>query len=414
MTNSLKIDLPGLQLKNPIMPASGCFGFGREFSNLYDLSKLGAIMIKSTTLEPRFGNPTPRVAETNAGMLNAIGLQNPGLHKVMAEELPWLDTFDVPIIANVAGTAMEDYVETTKEISKAPNVHALELNISCPNVKCGGIQFGTDPETAKELTKAVKNVSEVPVYVKLSPNVSDIVSIAKAVESGGADGLTMINTLVGMRIDLKTAKPVLANKTGGLSGPAIKPVAIRMIHDVSQNVSIPIIGMGGISTAEDVLEFFLAGASAVAVGTANSGTFTCTVPFNTGEEKYVMQTAVHDLTLWTQTGTPPRSMPRFNVNPGTTPSYVLDANGNVTGGLRTPAVDTPVATFSGLAPAGAPGFCILFGQTTPFTAQKLTSLYPSHRDFARDWDRSVRRDLQAGYLLPRDAAALQDVVNALG
>ena len=269
MTNSLKIDLPGLQLKNPIMPASGCFGFGREFSNLYDLSKLGAIMIKSTTLEPRFGNPTPRVAETNAGMLNAIGLQNPGLRKVMKEELPWLASFDVPIIANVAGTAMEDYVETAKEISQAPNVHALELNISCPNVKCGGIQFGTDPETAKELTKAVKNVSEVPVYVKLSPNVSDIVSIAKAVEDGGADGLTMINTLVGMRIDLKTAKPVLANKTGGLSGPAIKPVAIRMIHDVSQNVSIPIIGMGGISTAEDVLEFFFAGASAVAVGTAN-------------------------------------------------------------------------------------------------------------------------------------------------
>ncbi len=269
MTSSLTIDLPGLQLKNPIMPASGCFGFGREFSNLYDLSKLGAIMIKSTTLEPRFGNPTPRVAETNAGMLNAIGLQNPGLHKVMSEELPWLDAYDVPIIANVAGTAMEDYVETAKEISKASNVHAIELNISCPNVKCGGIQFGTDPETAKELTKAVKNVSEVPVYVKLSPNVSDIVSIAKAVEDGGADGLTMINTLVGMRIDLKTARPVLANKTGGLSGPAIKPVAIRMIHDVSQHVSIPIIGMGGISTAEDVIEFFYAGASAVAVGTAN-------------------------------------------------------------------------------------------------------------------------------------------------
>lgn len=269
MTSPLTIELPGLKLKNPIMPASGCFGFGREFANLYDLSKLGAIMIKSTTLEPRFGNPTPRIAETNAGMLNAIGLQNPGLQKVMDEELPWLQSFDVPIIANVAGTAMEDYVETAKEISQAPNVHALELNISCPNVKCGGIQFGTDPETAKELTKAVKGVSDVPVYVKLSPNVSDIVSIAKAVEDGGADGLTMINTLVGMRIDLKTAKPVLANKTGGLSGPAIKPVAIRMIHDVSQNVSIPIIGMGGISTAEDVVEFFLAGASAVAVGTAN-------------------------------------------------------------------------------------------------------------------------------------------------
>lgn len=269
MNNPLSMQLPGLDLKNPIMPASGCFGFGKEFSQFYDLGKLGAVIIKSTTLEPRFGNPTPRVAETTAGMLNAIGLQNPGLDKVMSEELPWLERFDVPIIANVAGTMMEDYVETAKQISKAPNVHALELNISCPNVKCGGIQFGTDPVVAKELTKAVKDVSSVPVYVKLSPNVSDIVSIAKAVEEGGADGLTMINTLIGMRIDLKTARPVLANRTGGLSGPAVKPVAIRMIHDVSSQVSIPIIGMGGVETAEDVVEFLYAGASAVAVGTAN-------------------------------------------------------------------------------------------------------------------------------------------------
>ena len=269
MNNQLNMQLPGLELKNPIMPASGCFGFGREFSQFFDLSQLGAVIIKSTTLEPRFGDPTPRVAETNAGMLNAIGLQNPGLEKVMTEELPWLEKFDVPIIANVAGTMMEDYVETAKQISMAPNVHALELNISCPNVKCGGIQFGTDPEIAKVLTKAVKEVSSVPVYVKLSPNVSDIVSIAKAVEEGGADGLTMINTLVGMRIDLKTARPILANRTGGLSGPAIKPVAIRMIHDVSSQVSIPIIGMGGIETAEDVIEFLYAGASAVAIGTAN-------------------------------------------------------------------------------------------------------------------------------------------------
>ena len=269
MNHSLSIQLPGLSLKNPVMPASGCFGFGREFSQFYNLNKLGAVVIKSTTLEPRFGNPTPRVAETNAGMLNAIGLQNPGLEKVMNEELRWLEQFDVPIIANVAGTMTEDYVETAKQISSAPNVRALELNISCPNVKCGGIQFGTDPEVAKALTKAVKEVSSVPVYVKLSPNVSDIVSIAKAVEEGGADGLTMINTLVGMRIDLKTAKPILANRTGGLSGPAIKPIAIRMIHDVSSQVSIPIISMGGIETAEDVIEFLYAGASAVAVGTAN-------------------------------------------------------------------------------------------------------------------------------------------------
>ena len=269
MNHPLRIQLPGLSLKNPIMPASGCFGFGKEFSQFYNLNKLGAVIIKSTTLEPRFGNPTPRVAETNAGMLNAIGLQNPGLERVMNEELRWLEQFDVPIIANVAGTKTEDYVETAKQISGAPNVHALELNISCPNVKCGGIQFGTDPEVAKSLTQAVKEVSSVPVYVKLSPNVSDIVSIAKAVEEGGADGLTMINTLVGMRIDLKTAQPILANRTGGLSGPAIKPVAIRMIHDVSSQVSIPVIGMGGIETAEDVIEFMYAGASAVAVGTAN-------------------------------------------------------------------------------------------------------------------------------------------------
>ncbi|HZG70213.1 MAG TPA: dihydroorotate dehydrogenase [Chondromyces sp.] len=265
----LHVELPGLSLKNPVMPASGCFGFGREFSQLYDLSKLGAIMIKATTEEPRFGNPTPRVAETPGGMLNAIGLQNPGLEKVMENELPWLSQYDVPIIANVAGSQMEDYVKVAETISRAENVHALELNISCPNVKTGGIAFGTIPETAKELTKRVKEVSEVPVYVKLSPNVSNIVEMAKAVEDGGANGLTMINTLIGMRIDLKTAKPILANKTGGLSGPAVKPVAIRMIYEVSQQVNIPIIGMGGISTVEDIIEFYYAGASAVAIGTAN-------------------------------------------------------------------------------------------------------------------------------------------------
>lgn len=265
----LAVNLPGLSLKNPIMPASGCFGFGKEFGGLYDLSKLGAIMIKATTVEPRFGNPTPRVAETSAGMLNAIGLQNPGLEKVLSDELPWLEQFDVPIIANVAGSTEEDYVEVARKISQAPNVHALELNISCPNVKTGGIAFGTIPEVAKGLTAMVKEVSRVPVYVKLSPNVTNIVEMAKAVEAGGADGLTMINTLLGMRLDLKTGKPILANRTGGLSGPAIKPVAIRMIYEVSQAVSLPIIGMGGIESAEDAFEFFYAGASAVAVGTAN-------------------------------------------------------------------------------------------------------------------------------------------------
>ncbi|MFD1735754.1 dihydroorotate dehydrogenase [Bacillus salitolerans] len=265
----LSIELPGLSLKNPIMPASGCFGFGKEYAKLYDLNVLGAIMIKATTAEPRFGNATPRVAETSAGMLNAIGLQNPGLEKVISDELTWLEKFNTPIIANVAGSQTEDYVEVAKEISKARNVHALELNISCPNVKTGGIAFGTIPEIAAELTRKVKEVSEVPVYVKLSPNVSNIVEMAKAVESAGADGLTMINTLVGMRLDLKTGKPILANRTGGLSGPAIKPVAIRMIYEVSQHVNIPIIGMGGIQNAEDVIEYLYAGASAVAVGTQN-------------------------------------------------------------------------------------------------------------------------------------------------
>ncbi|MGF9981162.1 dihydroorotate dehydrogenase [Bacillus subtilis] len=265
----LEVKLPGLHLKNPIIPASGCFGFGKEFSRFYNLSCLGAIMIKATTKEPRFGNPTPRVAETGAGMLNAIGLQNPGLDSVLHNELPWLEQFDTPIIANVAGSQVEDYVEVAEHISKAPNVHALELNISCPNVKTGGIAFGTNPEMAADLTKAVKEVSDVPVYVKLSPNVANITEIALAIEEAGADGLTMINTLIGMRLDLKTGKPILANKTGGLSGPAVKPVAIRMVYEVSQAVNIPIIGMGGVQTAEDALEFLLAGASAVAVGTAN-------------------------------------------------------------------------------------------------------------------------------------------------
>ncbi|AOL97377.1 dihydroorotate dehydrogenase [Bacillus subtilis] len=265
----LEVKLPGLDLKNPIIPASGCFGFGKEFSRFYDLSCLGAIMIKATTKEPRFGNPTPRVAETGAGMLNAIGLQNPGLDSVLHNELPWLEQFDTPIIANVAGSQVDDYVEVAEHISKAPNVHALELNISCPNVKTGGIAFGTNPEMAADLTKAVKEVSDVPVYVKLSPNVANITEIALAIEEAGADGLTMINTLIGMRLDLKTGKPILANKTGGLSGPAVKPVAIRMVYEVSQAVNIPIIGMGGVQTAEDALEFLLAGASAVAVGTAN-------------------------------------------------------------------------------------------------------------------------------------------------
>lgn len=269
MSERLKISLPGLELKNPVMPASGCFAFGIEYASLYDLSQLGAIMIKAATLEPRYGNPTPRVAETASGMLNAIGLQNPGVDTILEKQLKALEAYDVPIIANVAGACEEDYVEVARRISQAPNVKALELNISCPNVKHGGIQFGTDPATAARLTAAVKTVSAVPVYVKLSPNVSDIVAMACAIEDAGADGLTMINTLVGMRLDRKTGKPILANLTGGLSGPAIKPVAIRMVYQVAQAVKIPIIGMGGIMTAWDIIDFISAGASAVAVGTAN-------------------------------------------------------------------------------------------------------------------------------------------------
>lgn len=269
MSNRLEVKLGDLALKNPIMPASGCFGFGREYSKFYNLAKLGAVVVKATTLEERLGNNTPRIAETPSGMLNAIGLQNPGVEAVLNQELPWLEQFKTPIIVNVAGTMTEDYLEVTRRISASKTVRMIELNISCPNVKCGGITFGTDPKIAAELTKAVKEVSQVPVYVKLSPNVTDIVAMAQAVEAAGADGLSMINTLIGMRFDLKTRKPILANKIGGLSGPAIKPVALRMIYEVYKNVSIPIIGMGGISSAEDVAEFFLAGASAVAVGTAN-------------------------------------------------------------------------------------------------------------------------------------------------
>lgn len=265
----LKVKLPGLDLKNPIIPASGCFGFGREFAELYDLNRLGAIAIKSATPESRFGNPLPRVAETEGGMLNAIGLQNPGVDYIIKNELPWLSQFDAPIIANVAGAFEEDYVEVIKKLNQSEVVKAYELNISCPNVKHGGIGLGVRPELAARVTEMAKKVSKRPVYVKLSPNVTDIVEIAKAVESAGADGLVLINTLLGMQIDLKTKRPILANTTGGLSGPCIKPVAIRMVYQVANAVDIPIIGVGGIKSPEDVLEFLYAGASAVEVGMYN-------------------------------------------------------------------------------------------------------------------------------------------------
>lgn len=267
----LAVKLPGLKLKNPIMPASGCFGFGQRYAQLYDLNQLGALTIKATTLKPKLGNATPRIAETASGMLNAIGLQNPGLETVLEEKLPWLQQQypELPIIANVAGAQTSDYVTVCQKISGAPNVKTIELNVSCPNVAAGGMAFGTDAQTVYALTKACTAVSQVPIYVKLTPNVTDILPIVQAAEAGGAAGFSLINTLVGMRIDLATRKPILGNGTGGLSGPAIKPIAIRMVHRVHQISKLPLIGMGGVSTAADALELMMAGASAVAVGTAN-------------------------------------------------------------------------------------------------------------------------------------------------
>lgn len=265
----ISVKLPGLNLKNPIIPASGCFGFGKEYAELYDLSVLGGIAIKSATPQERFGNPTPRIAETPMGMLNAIGLQNKGVDSIIKNELPFLAQYDTEIMANVAGACEEDYVEVIKKLNDQPVIKAYELNISCPNVKHGGIGLGTKPELAAHVTKICKESATKPVYVKLSPNVTDIVEIAKAVEEAGADGIVLINTLMGMRINLKTGKPLLANVTGGLSGPAIKPVALRMVYQVAQAVNIPIIGVGGITCAEDVLEFLNVGASAVEVGAQN-------------------------------------------------------------------------------------------------------------------------------------------------
>ena len=267
--NRLAVSLPGLDLKNPIMPASGCFGFGEDFGKRYDFSVLGAVIAKSATLTERVGNPQPRVIRTSNGLLNAVGLKNPGLDVIMSEKYPYLARFDVPVIANVAGSTEEEYIEVCRRVSEAPNVKAIELNISCPNVKEGGVAFGTDPEVAARLNRACKAVTDLPIYVKLTPNVTDIVEIAKAVEAAGADAISMINTLTGMVIDVNTRKPVLGNLTGGLSGVGVKPIAIRMIYQVSRAVSIPIIGMGGVTTVDDVLEMMMAGASAVAVGTAN-------------------------------------------------------------------------------------------------------------------------------------------------
>ena len=290
----LKVNLCGIEMDNPVIPASGTFGYGYEFAELYDINMLGTFSFKGTTKEPRFGNPTPRIAECTAGMINAVGLQNPGVEKVIGEELPKLaKCFNKKVMANVSGFSVEDYAYTCEKLDKCDQVGWLEVNISCPNVHGGGMSFGTSPEAAATIVKAVKAVTTKPVIVKLSPNVTDIVSIAKACEEAGADGLSLINTLMGMRIDLKTRKPVIANKMGGFSGPAIFPVAVKMVYQVARAVKISIVGMGGVSCAEDVIELMLAGATAVQVGAANL------------VDPYICRDIINDL---------PRVMDKYGIN----------------------------------------------------------------------------------------------------
>ena len=273
----MKVSLCGIELDNPVIPSSGTFGYGYEFAELYDINILGTFSFKGTTREPRFGNPTPRIAECTAGLINAVGLQNPGVDAVIAEELPKLrKVFNKKVIANVSGFSIEDYVYSCEKLDKCDEVGWLEVNVSCPNVHGGGMSFGTQPESAAEVTRAVKAVTTKPVFIKLTPNVTDIVSIAKACEDAGADGISLINTMLGMRIDLETRKPVIANTMGGFSGSAIFPVALRMVYQVSKAVKIPVMGIGGVSSAEDVLEMMMAGATAVQVGAANlANPFVC-------------------------------------------------------------------------------------------------------------------------------------------
>ncbi|MBO5852527.1 MAG: dihydroorotate dehydrogenase [Clostridia bacterium] len=289
-----KVTLSGIELDNPIIPASGTFGFGYEFAEIYDINMLGTFSFKGTTKEARFGNPTPRIAECPSGMINAVGLQNPGIEKVISEELPELKKcFHKPVMANISGFSIDEYVYCCEKIDKEEQVGWIEVNVSCPNVHGGGMSFGVCPESAAEVTKAVKAVTTKPVYIKLSPNVTDIVSIAKACEEAGADGISMINTMLGMRINLNTKKPIIANKMGGYSGSAILPVALRMVYQVYEAVKIPIIGMGGITTAEDVIEMMLAGATAVQVGAANL------------IEPYACKNIIEDL---------PRVMEKYRIN----------------------------------------------------------------------------------------------------
>ena len=266
----LSVTLCGLEMDNPIIPASGTFGYGYEFAELYDINILGTFSFKGTTREPRFGNPTPRIAECTAGMINAVGLQNPGVERVISEELPKMrSVFHKKVMANVSGFGITEYAETCQMLDACPEIGWFEVNVSCPNVHGGGMSFGTSPEAAAEVTRAVKAVTTKPVLIKLSPNVTDIVAIAKACEAAGADGISLINTMLGMRIDLRRRRPVIANKMGGFSGPAIFPVAVRMVYQVASAVSIPVVGMGGVATAEDVIEMMMAGATAVEVGAAN-------------------------------------------------------------------------------------------------------------------------------------------------
>ena len=266
----MNVNLFGIELDNPVIPASGTFGYGYEFAEIYDINELGTFSFKGTTREPRFGNPTPRIAECPGGMINAVGLQNPGVEKVISEELPRLKkVFHKPVMANVSGFSVADYAYTCEKLDKEEQVGWLEVNVSCPNVHGGGMSFGTEPCAAAEVTRAVKAVTHKPVIIKLSPNVTDIVSIAKACEDAGADGISLINTMLGMRVNLRTRKPVIANTMGGFSGPAIFPIAVRMVYQVAKAVKIPVIGMGGVSSAEDVIEMMLAGATAVEVGAAN-------------------------------------------------------------------------------------------------------------------------------------------------
>ena len=290
----MNVNLCGIDLENPIIPASGTFGYGYEFAELYDINMLGTFSFKGTTKDPRFGNPTPRIAECTAGMINAVGLQNPGVEKVISEELPKLSKcFNKKVMANVSGFSVDDYAYTCEKIDKCPQVGWIEVNVSCPNVHGGGMSFGTCPEAAAEVTKAVKAVATKPIIIKLSPNVTDIVSIAKACEDAGADGISLINTMLGMRIDLRTKKPVIANKMGGFSGCAIFPVAVRMVYQVANAVNIPVVGMGGVSSAEDVIEMMLAGATAVEIGAANL------------VNPYACKDIIEDL---------PRTMKKYNIN----------------------------------------------------------------------------------------------------